>query len=67
MFSLNMVSYSMSFLLLSYLKFLNEGFPNLGFELGWTGFGLSLGGWGLGLGPGLDKNKKPCNTPIPDA
>ena len=30
---------------------------NLGFALGWTGFGLDLGGSGSkGLGTGLDKN-----------
>ena len=28
---------------------------NLGFELGWTGWGVGLGNWGLkGLGLGLD-------------
>ena len=30
---------------------------NLGFELGWTGLGLGLGGLGTkGLGPGLDNS-----------
>ena len=30
---------------------------NLGFELGWTGLGLGLGGFGnKGLGPGLDNS-----------
>ena len=37
---------------------------NSGFELGWTGYGLGLGGLGTkGLGQGLDnlEEDEPCN------